>query len=191
MKKIIILFTVMVFGFLMFSCSRPPTEEMDRARDAVIRAENDADAVIYAPNSLVRARQALSSMQSEADAKRFESARNFAAEAVSHAERAISDGRAGAQRARDEATRLINSLSGALAETTAAVNAARQVPGLILDFQSLSRDLDAAQRLYEDARQSLAVNNFQNAIARGESLRSLLSSINTRLNDAVLAVSRK
>ena len=191
MKRIILVFASMVLGFVLSACSTPPTEEMNRAHDAVIRAESDADAVAYAPNALVRARQALESMQSEADAKRFDAARNFAAEAISHAERAIADGRSGAQRTRDEATSLINSLSGAPAETTTAFDNARQIPGLIPDIESLSRDLDAARRLLEEARQSLAAGNYREALSRAESMRSLLSVINTRLSEAVQAASRK
>ena len=182
---------ILVLALIFAACARPPTEEMNRAHDAVIRAENDADTVAFAGNTLVRARDALVRMESEADAKRYDAAKNFAAEAVSAAERAVADGRAGALRARDEATNLINSLQGPLAETSSALNAARQVSNINLDFDALSEDLDSARRGYDDARQSLAANDYRDAINSGQNVRSLLAQINASINEATQAAARK
>jgi hypothetical protein len=88
--------TVLLAG----GCAKPPTEEMDAASAAVTRAENDPDAVTYAGNSLARAREALNRMSVEADSKRYDAAKSFAAEAIAAADKAISDGRAGAARAK-------------------------------------------------------------------------------------------
>jgi len=192
MKRFIpIVAAIFVLGLILAACAKPPAKEVNRAHDAVIRAEDDADAVNYAGNSLIRARDALARMQSEADAKRFDAARSFAAEAISAAESAIADGRTGEARARDEAANLVNSLGAPLAETTNALNAARQLSSLNLDFNALSRDLDSARRSYEDARQSLAANNYRDAITQGQNVRTLLSGINARLNEASQAVLRK
>jgi hypothetical protein len=187
----VILPAIVVFSLILAACAVPPTEEMNRAHDAVIRAENDADAVRYAPNILVHARDALTRMQIEADSKRFEATKNFAAEAINSAERAIAEGRIGAGRAREEATRLIDSLSGPLEETASAVNAARGVPGIQLDFETLMAEMDLARQIYEDARRSLQANNFQDAIIQGQTVRTLLSGINAMLTDAAQAISRK
>jgi len=192
MKKInIALLIVCILAFVISACAKPPTEEMNRAEDAVTRAENDADAVAFAPNTLVRARDALIKMNTEADAKRYDSAKNYAAEAISNAERAVTEGRAGAVRARDEAANIINSVGNLLSETTNALNTAKQVPNLQLDFDALSWDLDAARRLYDDARQNLQANNTREAIARAENARSILSGINAKITDAAQAASRK
>ena len=194
MKKFtIILAAIFVFGLVFSSCAKPPTEEMNKAHDAVIRAENDADAVTYAGSTLLRARDALARMQSEADAKRYDAAKNFAAEAVAAAEKAIEDGKTGAARARDEAANLVNSLSGPLAETSNALDAARQVKNLNLNLNldSLSGDLDLARQTYDRARQNLAANNYKEAITNGQNVRSTLAGINARLTEAAQAVSRK
>ena len=190
-KHNIIVPALLVFGLMMAACATPPVEEMDRANDAVIRAESDPDAVNYAGNLLVLARDTLTRMQSEADARRFDAARNFAAEAINLAERAIVEGRSGAALAREEAANLLNVLSGPLAETTNAVNAARQAGTLDLDFNALSEDLDLARRSYNNARQSLAADNYNDAIALGQDARSLLAYINGRLNQAAQLAVRK
>ena len=191
MKKFFGLPAVFTFALILAACSTPPTEEMNRAYDAVIRAENDANAVLYAPNILIRARDALVRMEAEVDAKRYDAAKNFAAEAVSNAERAIAEGRAGAERAREEAANLINSLSGPLEETSNAVGTAGGMEGLELDFDTLLDDLDLTHQTYNEARQNLDADNFPDAIAEGQAVRSLLSDINAQLTEAALAASRK
>jgi len=182
---------LLVFGLMMTACATPPVEEMNRAHDAVIRAESDVNAVTYAANTLIRARDTLTRMQSEADARRFDAARDFAAEAINLAERAIIEGRAGAVRARDEAANLLNNLSAPLAEISNAVNAARQAGTLDLDFDALSEDVDLARRSYNNARQSLATDHYDDAIALGQNARAILTEVNGRLNEAAHLVARK
>ena len=194
MKKLninIILVVIFVFGLILAACAKPPTEEMNKAQDAVLRAENDADAVKYAGNTLIRATNALTLMQNEADAKRYKEAKDLAAEAISAAEKAVADGKTGAVRAKEEATMLLNSLSGPLVETASALSAARQVSNINLDFNALSGDLDQARRTYESAKQSLAANNYLDAIVQGQTVRSLLIDINARINDAAIVTNRK
>ena len=190
-KQNILLSALLVFGLMMAACATPPVEEMDRAHDAVIRAESDPNAVNYAGNLLVLARDALTRMESEADARRFDAARNFAAEAINIAERAIIDGRTGAARAREEAIALLNQISTPLEETTTAVNAARQAGNLALDFGALSEDLDLARRSYNNGRQSLVADNYRDAIALAQNARGILSDINAALNEAAQLAGRK
>ena len=192
MKKHSLLFALLlVFGLVMAACARPPIQHMNMAHDAVIRAESDANAVNYASGLLVRARDTLTRMQNEADARRFDTASSFADEAISLAERAIAEGRAGALRARDEAANLINNLTVPLAETTNALNAARHTNNLNLDFGALSEDLYAARQSYDDARRSYAANDYIDALAHGHNARSLLLEINADLNQAAQLALRK
>jgi hypothetical protein len=177
---------------LAFSaCATPPTEEMQKAQDAVIRAENDADAVTYAGNLVIRARDALTRMQSEADSKRYDAAKEFAAEAISNAERAISEGQSAKDRSGSEAAALLDSLQSLLAETQNTINRARNVPNIILDFNALNQDMEQAHRIYDEARQSFQAGNNLDAVAKGQSVRAILSDINTRINEAAFETSRK
>ena len=192
MKRIISTFAVVFMLVLAFSaCAAPPIEEMQKAQDAVIRAENDADAVAYAGNLVIRARDALTRMQSEADSKRYDTAKEFAAEAISNAEKAISEGQAAKGRSKTEAATLLDSLQGLLAETLNAINNARNVPNILLDFDALARDMDAARGTYEEARQSFQAGNNPDAIAKGQTVRALLADINARISGAAIATSRK
>ena len=174
-------------GLVLIACATPPKEEMDKALDAVFRAESDPDAVAYAPLLLVRARDSLTRMQSEADSKNYDGARQFAAEAVNNAERAISDGRVAAARARDEASRILSDIPRTLEETTNSVIIAEGLS----DLNGLSEEVDLARNTYDDAQQHFEEENYIDAISNAETVRSLLSDVNTRINGAAEAVSRK
>ena len=191
MKNFTFVLSFLMIFMLLAACATPPTEEMNSAHEAVARAENNADAVRFAGNILTRARDALTSMQNEADAKRYEAAKNLAAEAIVLADRAIEEGMMGAIRAREEAAALINGLAGPLEETNNALETAGQDASLDLDYTALSSEMDSARRSYDDARRNLQNNNFQDAIAGGHHVRSTLTGINAAITNAALAASRK
>jgi hypothetical protein len=164
---------------------------MEAATLAVTRAENDADAVTYGGSSLIRARDALTRMNMEAGAKRYDAAKTLAAEAINAAEKALSDGQAGAARARQDASAQVNGLQTPLAETGNAINAAKQVPGIQLDFEDVDRDYAGAQSMADQARASLAGDDYPGAVSQCQNVRAALSGINTRIAGATQAVSRK
>jgi hypothetical protein len=190
-KLLAIIPGLLTLALLMGGCAKPPTAEMESAVLAVTRAENDPNAAAYGESSLIRARDALTRMQAEAAAKRYDAAKTLAAEAVGAAERAISDGQAGAARARQEATNLVSGLRVPLAETENAINAAKEVKNIPLDFGVIDQDFSNARRAAEQAQTSLGANNFKDAVEKSQTVRSSLSSINTRISDATQAVTRK
>jgi predicted S18 family serine protease len=184
MKKLIILFAV---GLFLFACAQPPVEEMNRAIETLSRAENDADAVKYSSNYLSRAREAVTRMREEADSKRFDAARNYAADAVSYAERAMREGSAGAARAREEAANLLDSLKTPLSETEANLNAVNGLKNGQQDLSPLGGMLDSAKGTYENAQQDLSAGDSLDAIDKGNEVRSILGNINAQISGAVSA----
>ena len=185
-----ILCLVLVLAVFAVSCAKPPTEEMNNATEAVIRAENDPDAATYARNSLARARDALSKMNDEAASKRYDAARSYAAEAIAAAERAISDGRAEAQRVRSEASNIISQLRPLIAETEQGINAA-QAAGLPLDFDAIDVEFDAVRRATDQAEVAFSATRYQDAVDRGRTARRGITNINQQLSAASMAVTRK
>jgi len=181
---------MLVLAVLATGCAKPPTDEMNNATEAVTRAENDTNAVTYAGGSVARARDALNRMNGEASAKRYDAARSYAAEAIAAAERAINDGRTGADRARNEAAAYIADLKPLLAETEQGINAARAAK-LPLDFESVDNDFNTARGNVAQAEAAYSGTRYSEAIDRGRSARVGLNSINQRLSTATLAVTRK
>jgi len=190
MKLIPIYIVCVLLALGITGCAKPPTEEMNMAVEAVTRAENDADAVLYAGNTLARARDTLNRMRAEAESKRYDAAKTLAAEAIAAAERAVADGRTGAARAREEAASLLLSLRPEIEQTGQGIQSARNA-GLRLDYNELNRDYEAARQSADQAEVALAGNRFQDALERGRSSRAALSGINQKLTDAVTSISSK
>jgi hypothetical protein len=185
-----ILCVTLVLAVFAISCAKPPTEEMNNATEAVTRAENDYEAATYARNSLARAKDALSKMNSEAASKRYDAARSYAAEAVAAAERAISEGRTEALRVRGEASNIISQLKPLVAETEQGINAA-QAAGLDLDFDAIDNDFNAARRNADQAEVAFSANRYLDAIDRGQAARLGLNGINQQLSTASMSLTRK
>jgi hypothetical protein len=191
MKPTLCIFcAALVLAIFATGCSKPPTEEMNNAIEAVTRAENDADAVTYAGGSISRAKEALTRMQTEADSKRYDAAKAYANEAIAAAERAITEGRAGAERARSEAVALVSQLRPMIADTEQGLSAA-EAAKLELDYNALGRELDDAIYNTDEAQSAISGGRYANALERGRIARIGLNSINQQLSIATLSVTRK
>jgi hypothetical protein len=191
-KQIIHIITALTMLGLIVSlggCAKPPTEEMAAANEALIRAENDPDAVTFGETSLNRARDAVFKMKQEADAKRYDAAKSYAAEAVAAAEKAIGDGRAAAQRAREEAAALIAGVKNSLAETEGLLSNAKQ-NGIGLDYEALNRDIEDVRKAVAQA-EAVAASRPREAIEKGQAARAALSDIRNRISQGVRKTSSK
>jgi hypothetical protein len=187
-KAILLLFGLVI---ALGACAKPPTAEMEAAEAAVTRAENDPDAAAYADSALARARNALTRAQTEVKAKRYDSAKTYAAEAVSTAEKAVSDGRAAAARAKEEAGALLTQVKELLTDTENALENAKTVPLVQLDFPALTGDLDGARNNISQADAANNTNRPREALDKGRAARSALGDIQNKIGDGVRAVSRK
>ena len=176
---------------LISGCAKPPTEEMENAEAALVRAENDPDAVAYGNASIVRAGDALAKMRTEAAAKRYDAAKTYAQDAINAAERAIADGKAGSQRAREEAFALLNGARASLGETQRNIDAARELTGIQLDFNGIEGDYAAARSQTDQAQGALNAADYKGSMEKSQSARSLLGNINARISQASIATSQK
>jgi hypothetical protein len=181
LKSILLGFIIMA---LLAGCAKPPLAEMDSAREAVFRAENDEAAVLYGGGSLSRARDALRRMQVEADSKRYDAAKTHAAEAIAAADRAIADGKTGLARAKSDSENLIAGLRPAIEETERNINGARYSL-LNLDYDRMNREVKNARETTDQAEADQAMGKYQDAIEKGRSVRVALGAINQQIADAV------
>jgi len=182
-------FILLIVLILAAGCTNPPTAEMERAREAVFRAENDANAALYAAGTLTRARNALRSMETEADSKRFAAAKTFATEAAELAERAISEGRTGAERARVDAAPMVESLRGEIEATSRNVASARYSQ-MALDYAALDMAIARAHSLTDQAENDLAMGRFQSALDTATDVRRDLANINQMVAGAVTSAKK-
>jgi hypothetical protein len=182
--KIRFIYLFCVIAVLFAACAKIPTAEMDSAREAVFRAENDEDAVLYAANTLARARDALRRMDVEADSKRYDAVKTLAAEAIAAADRAVAEGRSAASRAQAESNALLSGLRPALDETQRNINGARYSL-LDLDYDQLEREFWSASNLVEQAESNNASGNHHNALEMGRRARATITDINQRIANAI------
>jgi PBP1b-binding outer membrane lipoprotein LpoB len=190
MKKCLFL-AVLAAALVLSGCAKPPQEEIEAAQSAVSRAETDPDVAQYSSGLLTRAREALANMNAEVGAKRYDSAKNYATEAASLAERAITDAKSSATRLRNEAVSSVDSAKSALTQTEDTLNNAKKQRNTGLNFNSLDSDLNAARVNVEAADNANREARYNDAIATAGAARSALSSITTRISQATLATSRK
>jgi len=177
-------FIVCIVAALVFGCAKPPIAEMDSAKEAVFKAENDENAVVYASGTLARAKDSLRRMQVEADSKRYDAAKTHAAEAKTQAEKAIADGKAAAARAKDESASLVSGLRAELDETRRNINGARYSQ-LNLDYDSLNRDYNSASDTTDQAEVDETQGKYNDALEKGRRVRATLSDINQKISYAV------
>ncbi|MCL2243581.1 MAG: hypothetical protein FWC03_03835 [Treponema sp.] len=188
--KIKYIFAFCIFLAVITGCAKPPIAEMDSAREAVFKAENDEDAVLYAGTTLARARDALKRMQESADSKQYDAAKTHAAEAVSAAEKAIIDGKAAAVRAKDESTAMLRGLRDSLDETERNINGARYSL-LDLNYDDLGREFTNASNTVDRAESDHNQGSYQDALDNSRRARSSISSINEKISGAATASSSK
>ena len=175
---------------LMAGCTRPPTEEMERAEEAVTRAENDPDAVSYSGNLIARAKDSLALMYEESDAKNYDAAINHANDAIAFAEQAINEGSGQAWLKKNEATAALANVGSQMLETGQRIDNAKAA-NLPLDFNSIDKDFDSVQRNFGQARSAMSGNRYQEAIFISNNVRSELNGINQKLGTKAMEVSRK
>ena len=168
----------------VIACAKPPLAEMESAREAVFRAENDANTAQFAASTLARARVALRMMEDAADSKRYDAAKSHAMEAIEASEKAITDGQAAAVRARDEAASLLSSLKPEIEDTSRNVNGARYSQ-LDLDYDELDSKISSAYDTADRAEDDQAQGRYQDAIDKAMEVRSDLYGINQRVSGAV------
>jgi F0F1-type ATP synthase membrane subunit b/b' len=186
-KRFIIL---SILGFIILGgCAKPPTEEMEAATEALIRAENDPDAAAFGETSLNRARDAIFRMRQEANLKRYDAAKAYANEAISAAEKAISDGRAAAQRAREEASGLLSTVKDSLTETQGLLSHAKG-NGLTLDYEALDQGVEDAEGAINQA-ESVVTSQPREALEKGQSARAALSDIRGQISQGAREASSK
>jgi hypothetical protein len=185
------LFAIAITSVILIGCDKPPIEEMHSATIAVSRAENDPDVMTYAASTLSQAREALAQMQSEADAKRYDAAKQLAAEAESLASKAISDARLAATRAQEAAENAIRLMQNSISETEQVLDEAARSRPAGVDLSQLEQDFTAARRIATEAIEAQNGSRYNEAISKSQTVRAELSSITTRLSQSVIAVSRK
>jgi hypothetical protein len=175
----------------LFACAKPPQAEIDAAKAAVAKAAADNDVVTYAPDSLAKAQDALSRMQTELTAKHYDKVKTIALEASAAAQKAISDAAANKEKVKADAAALIAAMKKALPEAEKTVAAAKRIPRTGLDFAALAKTLAGAKASLGQADTDYASGSFMAAWNKASGVQTTLADSQKKVADAVQAATKK
>ena len=189
--NLVLITLITIAAVLIAACAQPPEEEMAAARQAVGEAAGNPDVRQFAPRSLDEAQRLLSEMESASKNQEYDSARSLAGEARNAAEKAVQDAANAKSSARSRAETAVAAAGAELEEARDALNDARNVPGVRLDFQAVRGELDTHAETVATAETAIRNEQFADAEAGAESVRSSISDVLRRISNAVRAASRK
>ena len=175
----------------LFACAKPPQAEIDAAKAAVAKAAANSDVVTYAPESLARAQDALSRMQTELTAKKYDKVKTLALEASAAAEKAITDAVANKAKVKADAEALIAAMKKAIPEAEKTIAAAKRIPRTGLDFAALAKALAGAKTSLAAAEADQANGNFMAAWNKATAVQTALADGEKTVADAVQAATKR
>jgi hypothetical protein len=175
----------------LIACAQPPQAEIDAAKAQVAKAAGDPDVVAYAPETLKRAQDALSKMDTELAAKHYDKVKAFAAEAQSAAIAAFGDAKTGKERVKTQAESLIASVREALPGAEKAFASAKKLRSIKLDVAATSASIAQAKAALADAEKALSAGDYLGARNKAEAAQTTIADLVKAISEAVQAATRK
>ena len=175
----------------LFACAKPPQAEIDAAKAAVAKAAANSDVVTYAPELLARAQDALSRMQAELTAKKYDKVKTLALEASAAAEKAITEAVANKQKVKADAAALIAAMKKAIPDAEKTIAAAKRIPRTGLDFAALARAIAGARSSLTAAEADQANGNFMAAFNKASAVQTALADGERTVATAVQAATKR
>lgn len=176
----------------LMACAKPPQAEIDAVNAALDEAKN-AEAEIYAPDSLKAAQDAISAMQAELDVQNgkfalfrsYEKAKELANAAKDAAVKAKDDAAANKEQVKSEAETLMNEVQTALTEANDLMKKAPKGKGSQADLAALQADLDTVQPMIDEAKASFDGGKFMDAKTKLEEAKAKVSSVKDAITNAI------
>jgi hypothetical protein len=175
----------------LFACAKPPQAEIDAAKAAVAKAAANSDVVTYAPELLARAQDALSRMQAELTAKKYDKVKTLALEASAAAEKAITEAVANKEKVKAEAVALIAAMKKAIPEAEKTIAAAKRIPRTGLDFAALAKAIAGARSSLTAAEADQTNGNFMAALNKASAVQTALADGERTVATAVQAATKR
>ena len=168
MRSVLRIGLILTIAFAVVGCPKPPTQEMDAAKAAILKARN-AEADVYAPETFRQATSALADAENKVTAEDYEGAKASALRATELAVRSTTEADTGKNQTRNEAQAIINRISSGLTDARSALNAAPRGKGADEDLDQLNSDLGQAEGSLNDARNNLSASKFKDALTQARS----------------------
>ena len=194
--KIKLICILIAISFFTIGCESPPLEEAANAREVVFMAGSDKNVTDFASDTLAHAREALGRMEDALESKQYQAAKTHAAQAVAAAERAIAEGRLGAESNRRETVVADDTSPIALTSIEASAKVQEEIDETLrdingaryslmdLDYDSLDLRIARAYSLADQAEADILAGRYQAALDKIREIREELARINLLIANA-------
>jgi PAB1-binding protein PBP1 len=173
------------------SCAKAPQAEIDAARSAVATAAQSADVPVYAPDTLKRAQDALSTMEAELKAKHYDKTKIAAADAKENADKSLAEAAVAKEAARVDASGLLDELATSLPAADKTLAAAKKVRKAKLDFKALSAQLAAVKSTVTDAKADFDASRYGSARDKAAGAKTSLADLIGQISAGIQNATKK
>ncbi len=174
----------------LIACAKPPQQDIDAAK-AALQAAKQAEADLYAPESLKAAKDKEAQLDQELATqqnkffKSYKVAAQLCTELKSLAEKAKTDAVAGKEKAKNEAQELITAAETAIATATEDLKKAPKGKGSQADLAAMQGDLDAATAAINEAKELMNTEKYLDAKAKAESAKTQAEGVSKAVQTAI------
>jgi len=173
------------------SCAKAPQAEIDAARSAVAAAAQSADVPVYAPDTLKRAQDALSTMEAELKAKRYDKTKLAAGDAKENADKSLAEAAVAKEGARVDASGLLDELTASLPAADKTLAAAKKVRKAKLDFKALSAQLASVKATVADAKADFDAGRYGPARDKAAGAKTKLADLISQISEGIQNATKK
>jgi PAB1-binding protein PBP1 len=178
-------------ALVLGSCAKAPQAEVDAARSAVAAAAQNGDVPVYAPDTLKRAQDSLSTMEAELKAKRYDKTKLAAVDAKENADKSLAEAAVAKEAARVDAKSLLDELATSLPAAEKTLAAAQKVRKAKLDFKALATMLASAKSTVAGAKADFDAGSYGPARDKAIGAKTSLADLTRQISEGIQAATKK
>lgn len=193
-QNLMVILLVAGVGAFAAGCAKPPQADIDAAQAAIQKASS-AGAGEYAADSLKAAEDAEAALEAElkVQADKFSMFRSYtkatelATAAKGAGDKAEQDAMAGKEKAKNEASAVIEEAKAMLAQAQDMLSKAPKGKGTQADLEALKADLTGAESSIADAESAFAAERYLDARAKAEASKTASGNVTAAVDAAIAA----
>jgi hypothetical protein len=176
----------------LVACAKPPQQQIDTAK-AALKAAEEAQADIYAPDSLKAAKDKDAALDAELATqqskffKSYKVATQLTTELQAAADKAKEDAIAGKEQAKKDAEAAIAATETAINEAKEILKKAPKGKGSTADVKALEGDIANAETAVNDAKTAMTGEKFKEAKEKADGAKATVDNVKAQVEAAIAA----
>ncbi len=180
----------LVIAFLLSSCAKPPTQEMDAAK-AAVEACRTEQADLYAADEFKKLSDDLQAAVDQVTAKKYKEAKQALIKIKADAEALKATIPAKKEAAKNEALALQAEVRKALDDAKALLEKAPKGKGTKADIEAFTADLKGLEDSFPEIQAAIDKGDFLGAKSKALAIKEKAVSISDQINQAIEKVKKK